>query len=89
MSDSLTILAVKLVTENNRRILGVAYAEPSSDILGVAEFIENDQFSNLEVCANFPTCTYVHVCVHLGGDYCVCMYDVCPCGCMMCVHVDV
>ena len=49
MSTSLTIMAVKLATENGQRTLGVAYAEPSSEILGVTEFIENDQFSNLEV----------------------------------------
>ena len=50
MSHSQTILAVKLATEKGQRVLGVSYAEPSSEILGVAEFIENDQFSNLEVC---------------------------------------
>lgn len=49
VSNSLTILAVKLANENGQRILGVAYAEPSSEVLGVTEFIENDQFSNLEV----------------------------------------
>ncbi len=50
MSTSLTIMAVKLSSENGQRTLGVAYAEPSSDILGVTEFVESDQFSNLEVC---------------------------------------
>lgn len=49
MSTSLTILSVKLASENGHRVLGVAYAEPSSNTLGVAEFIENDLFSNLEV----------------------------------------
>lgn len=58
MSDSLTILAVKLASENSQRILGVAYAEPASEKLGVAEFIENDQFSNLEVCVR-------HCCVNI------------------------
>lgn len=51
MASSLTIMAVKLTTENGQRVLGIAYAELSSERLGVAEFIENDQFSNLEVCA--------------------------------------
>ena len=49
MSNSLTIMAVKLIAESGQRKLGVAYAEPSSEVLGVSEFIENDQFSNLEV----------------------------------------
>lgn len=48
MASSLTIMAVKLTTENGQRVLGIAYAELSSERLGVAEFIENDQFSNLE-----------------------------------------
>ena len=49
MSSSLTIIAIKLIIENGQRKLGVAYAEPSSEKLGVTEFIENDQFSNLKV----------------------------------------
>ena len=49
MSSSSTMLAIKLATENNQQILGCAYADPSSEVLGVAEFFENDQFSNLEV----------------------------------------
>lgn len=56
MSNSQTIVAVKLSTEKGQRVLGVAYAEPSSEILGVAEFIENDQFSNLEVCTVKISC---------------------------------
>ena len=51
MSSSLIIMAVKLVTEGGKRQLGVAYAETASEILGVVEFIEDDQFSNLEVIA--------------------------------------
>lgn len=49
MSSSLTIMAVKLSSESGQRTLGVAYTEPSSELFGVAEFVENDQFSNLEV----------------------------------------
>jgi DNA mismatch repair protein MSH2 len=49
MSDSHTIMAVRLFAGSGQRMLGVAYAQPSSEILGVTEFIENDQFSNLEV----------------------------------------
>ena len=54
MADSLTIMSVRLATENGQRKLGVAFNEPSSEQLGVAEFIENDQFSNLEVHYVFP-----------------------------------
>ena len=42
-------MAVKLTNENGQRMVGVAYAEPSLHKLGVSEFIENDQFSNIEV----------------------------------------
>lgn len=52
VADSLTMMSVKLATENGQRILGVAFNEPSSEHLGVAEFFENDQFSNLEVYVN-------------------------------------
>ena len=42
-------MAVKLTNENGQRMVGVAYAEPSLRKLGVSEFLENDQFSNIEV----------------------------------------
>ena len=51
-SDAVTstcVMAIKLTNENGRRMVGVAYAEPSLHKLGVSEFIENDQFSNVEV----------------------------------------
>ena len=51
-SDAVTstcVMAVKLTNENGQRMVGVAYAEPSLHKLGVSEFIENDQFSNIEV----------------------------------------
>jgi hypothetical protein len=48
------------------KTLGVAYADTSVRELGVAEFVDNDIFSNIEVC-NFqlsrqtfhPTCLLV------------------------------
>ena len=46
---STTIIAIKLVTDGKQRILGVAYVDQGMKKLGVCEFIENDQFSNLEV----------------------------------------
>lgn len=42
-------MAIKLTNENGQRLVGVAYAEPSLHKLGVSEFLENDQFSNVEV----------------------------------------
>ena len=38
-----------MTNENGQRMVGVAYAEPSLRKLGVSEFIESDQFSNIEV----------------------------------------
>ena len=46
---STCVMAVKLTNENGQRMVGVAYAEPSLHKLGVSEFLENDQFSNIEV----------------------------------------
>ena len=42
-------MAIKLTNENGQRMVGVAYAEPTLRKLGVSEFLENDQFSNVEV----------------------------------------
>ena len=42
-------MAIKLTNENGQRMVGVAYAEPSLHTLGVSEFLENDQFTNVEV----------------------------------------
>ena len=46
---STCVMAIKLTNENGQRMVGVAYAEPSLRKLGVLEFLENDQFSNIEV----------------------------------------
>lgn len=46
---STCVMAIKLTNENGQRMVGVAYAEPSLRKLGVSEFVENDQFSNVEV----------------------------------------
>ena len=51
-NDALTstcVMAIKLTNENGQRMVGVAYAEPTQRKLGVSEFLENDQFSNVEV----------------------------------------
>ena len=50
---STCIISIKLVTEEKQRMLGVAYVDQGVKKLGICEFIENDQFSNLEVCFCF------------------------------------
>lgn len=46
---STCIIAIRLATEGKERVLGVAYVDQGMKRLGMCEFIENDQFSNLEV----------------------------------------
>ena len=43
------VMAVRLGGEARQRTVGVAYAEPAERRLGVAEYLDNDEFSNLEV----------------------------------------
>lgn len=45
---STCIIAIRLATEGKERVLGVAYVDQGMKRLGMCEFIENDQFSNLE-----------------------------------------
>ena len=45
------MLAVKLTNEGGQRLVGVAYADACRRRLEVAEFVDNDQFSNMEVSA--------------------------------------
>lgn len=46
------VMAVKLTLANGgtTRIVGVAFADASSRKLGVSEFLDDEMFSNLEVC---------------------------------------
>lgn len=44
------ILAIRLSTGGQGgRLIGVAYADPGARVLGVAEFTDNDQLSELQV----------------------------------------
>lgn len=54
-SDLLTppvVMAIKIVSSAaaKSKTLGVAFADPTVRELGVADFVDNDLFSNLEVC---------------------------------------
>ncbi|KAL9969079.1 hypothetical protein ACROYT_G021244 [Oculina patagonica] len=48
MSVSAVVMAIKLGTENGQRVVGASYADAAARKLGVCEFADNDQFSNLE-----------------------------------------
>lgn len=48
MSSSPIVLAVKLSIKNDQRMVGISFADATSRVLGVAEFIDNELYSNLE-----------------------------------------
>lgn len=50
IESSPVILAVKISTKEDSRMVGVAFADASKRGLGVSEFADNDLYSNLEVC---------------------------------------
>ena len=50
ITQSPLILAVKLTSGvQGARLVGVAYADPAAHVLGVTEFTDNDQLSELQV----------------------------------------
>jgi DNA mismatch repair protein MSH2 len=51
ITHSPMILAVRLTNGvQGERIVGVAYADPANNVLGVTEFTDNDQLSELQAC---------------------------------------
>ena len=44
------IVAVRVQTKGDERTVGVSFADASVRELGISEFVDNDLYSNLEVC---------------------------------------
>ncbi len=53
METATCVMAVKLGSEGGQRSVGVAYTDACARKLGVSEFVDSDQFSNLQV-GRFP-----------------------------------
>jgi hypothetical protein len=51
-------MAIKVVSSSAAKVktLGVAFADPTLRELGVADFVDNDLFSNMEVCSKLIGC---------------------------------
>ncbi|KAI9310086.1 DNA mismatch repair protein [Dichotomocladium elegans] len=51
MTVSPVVMAIKLSSRGNDRVVGVAFANATNKELGVAEFVDNEMYSNLEAFA--------------------------------------
>ena len=51
METAPIVMAVKLSSKGESKMVGVAFADASNREIGVAEFLDNDLFSNTEVYA--------------------------------------
>lgn len=49
MNSSSVVMAVRLAGSGSDKVVGVAYCDATLGRMGVCEFADNDQFSNLEV----------------------------------------
>ena len=52
------VLAIKLANENGQRIVGVAYIDTMLRNMGVCQFVDNEQLSNVEVNGYIFVCIY-------------------------------
>lgn len=60
LTSAPVVMAVKLAMKDKARLVGVAFADASIREIGIAEFVDNDLFSNTEVC--FPSCAVFFLC---------------------------
>lgn len=60
MADSPTVLAVMVASKESERRVGIAFMDLTRRTVGVTEFLDDDQFTNLEAAV-----------VALGGKECV------------------
>jgi len=51
LTSSPVVLAVKLQVKGDQKVVGVAFADASIREIGVSEFVDNDVYSNFEVCS--------------------------------------
>ena len=59
LTSSPVVLAAKLQVKGDQKIIGVAFADASIREIGVSEFIDNDVYSNFEVCPSIvEKCSY-------------------------------
>lgn len=55
-------MAIKVSATDKTKVVGVAFADASVREIGVAEFVDNDLFSNTEVVSVIQkVCTHAHV----------------------------
>jgi DNA mismatch repair protein MSH2 len=51
------MMSIKISKKENAITVGIAFADASVRQIGVSEFIDNDLFSNTEVCAEYLSST--------------------------------
>ena len=52
METSPIVMAVKITAKGDSKMVGIAFADASNREIGISEFVDNDLFSNTEVCGS-------------------------------------